>query len=339
MPSPGPMHANQIEVSSPTVARLVSEQFPAWAGMPVRPVRSHGTVNGIFRIGSDLVARLPLEAGPSDVADAGDVEAGDGDAGEVMSRVVQARRVELLSEMDAARRLLTVSPLAAPEPVALGEPGAGYPLPWSVYRWVPGTPAGETDSADSPRVAEQLAGFVRAVRSLPTEGRTFHGARRGGRLTEHDDYVRRGLDLSAGLIDTVALATLWDRLRSTPRTDADVWTHGDLMPGNLLVGQAVSTGPTAPTGLTALSGVIDVGQLAVADPALDLQPAWNLFTPRSRDAYRQALGSSDEEWDRGRGWALAQAIGCLWYYRETNPVMSRTAHRTLQALLDDLSRG
>jgi aminoglycoside phosphotransferase (APT) family kinase protein len=83
-----------------------------------------------------------------------------------------------------------------------------------------------------------------------------------------------------------------------------------------------------------LCGVIDVGQLAVADPALDLQPAWNLFTPRPRGAYREALGCEEDEWERGKGWAFAQAIGCLWYYRETNPVMSRTAHRTLQALLD-----
>ncbi|TQM57364.1 aminoglycoside phosphotransferase family protein [Humibacillus xanthopallidus] len=294
-----PMHANQIEVTAETATRLVREQFPRWADLPVCEVTSHGTVNAIFRVGTDLVARLPLEGGD-----------------------LEARRIELLHEMDAARRLLSVSPVAAPEPVALGEPGAGYPLPWSVYRWVPGSVADDTDVADSRRFAAQLAGFVAAVRSLPTEGRTFRGSRRGGRLTQHDDYVRRGLHRSTGLIDTVGLAALWEQLRSTPRTCADTWTHGDLMPGNLLVRDG---------GLT---GVIDVGQLAVADPALDLQPAWNLFTPRARAAFRDALACEDAEWDRGKGWAFAQAIGCLWYYRETNPVMSRTAHRTLQALLD-----
>jgi len=299
------MHANQIEVTPATVARLVSQQFPAWARMPVRAVTSHGTVNAIFRIGPDLVARLPIEAGDT------------GDAGEV-----EARRAELLGEMDAARRLLTVSPVAVPEPLALGEPGADYPLPWSVYRWVPGVAARDTSAAHSPRFAEQLAGFVGAVRSLPTDGRTFEGTRRGGHLTRHDTYVRRGLDRSAGLIDINGLAALWERLRTTPLAPADSWTHGDLMPGNVLVGGG------------GLSGVIDVGQLAVADPALDLQPAWNLFTPAARDAYREALACDDDEWDRGKGWALAQAIGCLWYYRETNPVMSQTAHRTLQALLD-----
>jgi aminoglycoside phosphotransferase (APT) family kinase protein len=293
------MHANQIEVTPTTVTRLVRDQFPQWAGLPVSEVPSHGTVNAIFRVGTDLVARLPIEGGE-----------------------VALRRLELEHEMEAARRLQSVSSVATPEPVAQGEPAADYPLPWSVYRWVPGSIAGDTDVADSPGFAEQLAAFVHAVRSMPTGGRTFRGARRGGRLDQHDDDVASGLHRSSGMIDTVALAVLWDRLRSTPRTDADTWTHGDLMPGNLLSLEGD------------LSGVIDVGQLGVADPALDLQPAWNLFTPTARAAYRDALACDEDEWERGKGWALAQAIGCLWYYRETNPVMSRTAHRTLQALLD-----
>ncbi|WP_404389297.1 aminoglycoside phosphotransferase family protein [Humibacillus xanthopallidus] len=300
MPPRGkPMHDNQLEVTAATVSRLVRDQFPEWAGLPVSEVPSHGTVNAIFRVGADLVARLPLQDGE-----------------------VEAQRGELLREMQAAHTLLSTSPVTTPEPVALGEPGAGYPLPWSVYRWVPGSIAQGTSAADTSRFAEQLAAFVLAIRSLPTGGRTFHGTRRGGRLTQHDESVATGLRRSEGLIDTVALADLWDRLRRTPRSDPDTWTHGDLMPGNLLV-----------VGRD-LSGVIDVGQLAVADPALDLQPAWNLFTPGPRATYRQALACDDDEWDRGRGWALAQAIGCLWYYRETNPVMSRTAHRTLQALLE-----
>lgn len=315
------MHANQIVVTPATVARLVGEQFPDWRRMPVAAVRSHGTVNAIFRIGPDLVARLPLEGSTGGGVTSGGI-AGTGSHMNLPAAVVEGTRRELLGEMEAARRLRLVSPVATPEPVALGAPGTGYPLPWSVYRWVPGTPAGETRDADTPRFAEQLAGFVNAVRALPSGGRTFEGSRRGGRLTEHDTYVSEGLRRSAGLIDTARLAALWDRLRTSARTEPDVWTHGDLMPGNLLLDER------------GLSGVIDVGQLAVADPALDLQPAWNLFTQRPRDAYRAALGCDDAMWERGMGWAFAQAIGCLWYYRVTNPVMSRTARRTLQALLD-----
>jgi hypothetical protein len=38
-------------------------------------------------------------------------------------------------------------------------------------------------------------------------------------------------------------------------------------------------------------------------------------------------------WERGRGWAIVQAIVALPYYVDTNPVMADTARRTLDAVL------
>lgn len=34
-------------------------------------------------------------------------------------------------------------------------------------------------------------------------------------------------------------------------------------------------------------------------------------------------------------WALQQAMGVVWYYAASNPVMSRWGHRTLNRLLAD----
>jgi hypothetical protein len=48
-------------------------------------------------------------------------------------------RRHLESEADAARELSRHTRFPTPEPVALGDPGAGYPLPWLVQTWVPGT--------------------------------------------------------------------------------------------------------------------------------------------------------------------------------------------------------
>ena len=56
------MHADQLSVPLETVRALVDEQFPEWARLPITVVRSEGTVNGIFRIGDRLVARLTLQA-------------------------------------------------------------------------------------------------------------------------------------------------------------------------------------------------------------------------------------------------------------------------------------
>src|SRR6266496_4008557 len=117
------------------------------------------------------------------------------------------------------------SPYPTPEPIAIGEPGEGYPLPWAVYSWISGTIAYDADVAGSTAFAEDLATFVRALRRVPTEGRTFTGSWRGGVLTTHDEYVEEGLELSRGMIDVDALGRLWSELRITPRTEPDVWAH------------------------------------------------------------------------------------------------------------------
>jgi aminoglycoside phosphotransferase (APT) family kinase protein len=292
------MHAGQLDVTTDLVAGLIRAQFPEWSTSVVRAVPSHGTVNALFRIGDGLVARFPIMPG---------------DPAAVLK--------ELEDEADAAHRLSAISPYPTPEPVAIGEPGEGYPLPWAVYSWLAGTIAYDADIAGSTAFAEDLARFVLALRAAPTEGRVFTGTWRGGVLTSQDEYVADGLERSRGMIDVDALARLWADLRTTPRTEPDVWAHRDLMPGNLLVADG------------RLAGIIDVGTFTVADPAMDLQPAWNLLDAPARAAFRAALGSDDAEWRRGMGWSFAQAIGCLWYYVETNPVMSRTAHHTLTALL------
>lgn len=143
-------------------------------------------------------------------------------------------------------------------------------------------------------------------------------------MVDHDRAVQDALIRSRGLVDTAALQRLWGRLQQTPRIDEpDRWTHGDLMPGNLLVhgGNLVA--------------VIDVGGLAVRDPAVDLAPAWNPFSARASAVFRSELQVPQHTWDRGKGWSLVQTIVALHYCVETNPPLAETARRTLQALLDD----
>ncbi|WP_052663761.1 aminoglycoside phosphotransferase family protein [Psychromicrobium lacuslunae] len=295
------MHENQLELTLPIVARLVSTQFPQWSALPLQPVISTGTVNQLFRLGEKWLLRFPLEAGD-----------------------VENSLRELQAEFRSAEFLLGKVPLKTPEPVAIAEPGPGFPLPWSIYRWIPGQVVHQNEVTDQLDLAVRLAGFVTALRSLDTAGRSFSGSGRGGSLTSQDEYVAEALARNRGLIDIDRLGALWQRLRKAPRPDgSDRWTHGDLMPGNLLLQDE------------RLSAVIDVATLSPADPALDLMPAWNLLDPASREVYRSELGCSDAEWQRGKAWALAQAVGCLYYYRVSNPAMSQTAERTLLALLDD----
>ncbi|KNX39545.1 aminoglycoside phosphotransferase [Luteipulveratus halotolerans] len=297
------MHANQIELTVADVRTLLRDQLPQWSDSEIRPVSSHGTVAALFRIGDDRVARFPLVRG-----DSVEVEA------------------EVRRELDAARRLAGLTRFATPEPVALGEPAPAYPQHWAVFTWLDGDVVTSADVSGSVELARDLAEFVTQVHAMPTEGRTFEGDHRGGVLGDHDAWVRHSIDNSRELMDAAALTQAWEELVALPREAPDVWCHQDLMPGNLL------------TDGTHLTGVIDVGMLGVADPAVDLQPAWNLLEPVARQAFRDALDVDDLTWERGRAWAFAQAIGCLWYYVETNPPMSQLARTTLAALLDE-SRG
>lgn len=294
------MHADQVDLSADVVATLVAEQFPHWRALPVRPLASTGTVNALFRLGAEIVLRFPL-----------------------LPTVDPELLAELRQEQKHAGLLAAHLPVAVPEPLGLGGPGEGYPGPWAAYRFIPGETAQLDRIGDAVTFARDLAGVVTALRGIDTGGRAWSGFGRGGPLATEDAGVRSALAISGDLTDTVRLAEVWDHCRDSPRYDvADVWIHADLMPGNLLVRDGL------------LVAVIDLGTVNVGDPAVDLMPAWNLLDTGSRETYRRALGVDDATWERGRGWALVQAINALPYYVETNPVMAGIARHTLRAVLD-----
>ncbi|WP_019060298.1 aminoglycoside phosphotransferase family protein [Streptomyces prunicolor] len=297
------MHANQLTVSPETARTLVEQQFPEWRGLPVRSIAAQGTVNAVFRIGDRLAARFPLE--PAEA---------------------ESTRRRLASEAEAARELAGRTRFPTPEPVALGEPGAGYPLPWSVQTWLPGVVAADEDPGESSAFAGDLADLIGDLRAIDTHGRTFAGTGRGGDLRSHDSWMETCFGHSEQLLDVPRLRRVWATLRDLPRGAArDAMAHCDLIPGNVLV----SAGR--------LAGILDVGGFGPADPSLDLVSAWHLLEAGPRQVLRDRLGSDDLEWARGKAWAFAQAMGLVWYYVESNPVMSRTGRRSLERILADKS--
>lgn len=293
------MHDDELTVPPETVRALIADQFPEWRDHSVRRVGAHGTVNAIYRIGDGLAARFPLRAGDADET-----------------------RTWLAAEAAATRELLGRTRFRTPEPVALGEPGHGYPLPWSVQTWVPGVVATDDDPGDSVPFARDLAEFVAGVRGIDTAGRTFRGTGRGGDLRAHDEWLETCFRRSEGLLDVPELRRLWAELRDLPRDGRpDVMNHGDLIPGNVLVADG------------RLAGVLDAGGLGPADPALDLVAAWHLLEAVPRQAFRAALGCDDLDWERGRAWAFQQSMGLVWYYLDSNPPMCRLGRRTLARIV------
>jgi aminoglycoside phosphotransferase (APT) family kinase protein len=295
------MHPNQLAISRETVRKLVDAQFPQWRDLPITQFASQGTVNALFRIGQRLAARFPLE--PGDVG---------------------STRRWLESEAQAARELLGRTRFRTPEPIGLGEPGEGYPLPWSVQTWLPGTAATDQDPGGSVAFARDLAEFVHDVRAIDTRGRTFNGKGRGGDLRSHDAWMETCFRRSEEFLDVPRLRRMWGVLRELPRgATGDVMVHGDLIPGNVLVRDG------------RLAGVIDVGGLGPADPALDLVGAWHLLEAGPRQVLRDDLNCDDLEWERGKAWAFEQAMGAVWYYVKSNPPMHLMGQRTLQRIMAD----
>jgi aminoglycoside phosphotransferase (APT) family kinase protein len=291
------MHADEIETDAALVRRLLEGQFPQWADLVIEPVASYGTDHDIYRLGDELSARLPR----------------------IGWATAQAAR-----EAQWLPKLGPQLPLAVPVQVVRGHPAEGYPFEWSVYEWLPGENAnGAID--DLGAAASDLAAFVQALRQVDTTGAHPRppGAR-GAPLGELDEHVRRAIAQLADRIDGDAALHSWQESRSAPPWDRDeVWVHGDLLPGNLLVENG------------RLSAVIDWGGLNVGDPASDLQPAWNVFEGHSRTRFRDELQVDDASWLRGRGWALCQAVMALPYYWDTNPGMIRQASHALAEVLAD----
>ncbi|MEU3778305.1 aminoglycoside phosphotransferase family protein [Streptomyces sp. NPDC032472] len=291
----GKMHADEPDIDAPLVQRLIAAQFPHWAALPVKPVDSVGTSNAMYRLGEDMVVRLPRVAGAAEDAE---------------------------TEHTWLPRLAPSLPVAVPEPLGKGAPGEGYPWRWSVFRWLDGENPVRGRIAEPGRLAQDLAAFVTALHRIdPTGGPTSF---RGGSLAERDGSTRRAIAALRGSLDAGAVTAAWDADRQAPAwAGPAVWIHADLQPGNLLVAGG------------GLSAVIDFECLGLGDPAVDLITAWYVVPREARDTFRAAARADDAAWARGRGWALSVALMEADYYGETNPAMAATARYVIGEVLAD----
>ncbi|WP_292794287.1 aminoglycoside phosphotransferase family protein [Microbacterium sp. UBA6633] len=264
-----------VDIDAAVVAELVEEQFPRWAHLPVRAVARQGWDNRTFRLGEDLSVRLPVA--------------------ESYATAVQkeSRALEFL-----AGRL----PVAVPSVVALGEPGRGYPFPWSIRRWLDGDTVDRVAGLDRVRLAVDLGGLLRVLRSLPVhagQAAGRHSFLRGSHPSVYSDDVHAALQRLDDTVDTENCRSVWLAATSSVWESSPVWFHGDVAVGNLLVSDG------------SLSAMIDFGTCGVGDPACDLVMAWTYFEGDARDAFRDAVGLDDATWGRARGWALWKALVTL----------------------------
>jgi aminoglycoside phosphotransferase (APT) family kinase protein len=297
------MHEHELHTDADLLRRLLAAQFPSWADLPIERVASSGTDHALYRLGEDLVARLPR----------------------IDWAVGQAER-----ERRWLPALAPHLPLTVPVPLAIGEPGEEYPWSWSVVPWLEGEDVSASPVLDRSRAAEDLGAFVRALRAIDaTDAPTpIDDLDRGGPLADRDEATREAIEQLRGELDASAVSAAWAAALAAPAwAGPPVWIHGDLQGGNLLARDG------------RLVAVIDFGCLGAGDPACDLLGAWHLFDAADRARFRNAADVDEATWARGRGWALSVALIYLPYYRETNPLGVSTARRVVEEVLADHATG
>jgi aminoglycoside phosphotransferase (APT) family kinase protein len=292
------MHADEVAIDSHLVSRLIISQFAQWADLTVVPVSCRGTDNALYRVGGDMVVRLPRR---------------------------ETNTKQLEKECRWLPKLSPLLPLAVPVPLAIGEPAEGYPFNWAVYEWLQGEPA-TSGTIDMAQAAIDLAMFIFALqRADSTNGPPpgEHNAWRGVPLEVRDGETRSAIASLGSAIDADAVTAVWkEALSARDWERAGVWIHGDLDSRNLLAQNC------------RLTAVIDFGCLGVGDPACDIMVAWKIFSATSRDTFLTALSIDEATRARARGWVLSQALIALAYYTmESNPVLVREAQRWIAEVL------
>jgi aminoglycoside phosphotransferase (APT) family kinase protein len=283
------MHDDEIEVEEPLVRRLLETQFPVLASSRLTRVEPWGTDNAIWRLGTDLVVRLP--------------------------RIHWAKE-QVDREATWLPLLAPHLPVAVPEPIAIGEPGCGYPYRWAVHRWLPGEAAALPPMDDSDRFALDLADVVRALQAVPIDGAPA-AVNRARPLQIYNDAALGAIRYARHLIDAEGARAVWEEALAAPPHPGDpVWVHGDIE-GNCLL----SAGR--------LSGIVDWGSACAGDPAVDVQVVWSpLFTEESRRVFLDALAVDDASLARSRGAAIHQACAALPYYLNSYPlIVERSLHK------------
>jgi aminoglycoside phosphotransferase (APT) family kinase protein len=293
------MPAAEVEVTADLVRRLLADQHPDLADLPVGFL-ANGWDNELFRVGDELVARLPRR--------------------ELGATII-------LHEQRWLPSLAPRLPLPIPYPERTGHSALGYPYSWSLVPFLPGTPAADADSLDLGAAAASVGGFLGALHA-PAPPDAPRNPFRGVPLSARVENFTVNLGLVADAIDAGAALRIWDSALAAPLyAGPPSWLHGDLHPANILV-----TGGQ-------VSGVIDFGDITSGDPAVDLAVAWMLLPLSCHGAFRAAyeaaggLGAADDAvWRRARGWALNLGIAYLANSAD-NPQILAIGRRTLDRIL------
>jgi aminoglycoside phosphotransferase (APT) family kinase protein len=262
----------EVHIDAALVSSLVADQHPDLAHLPLRETAS-GWDNAMFRLGDDLVVRLPRR--------------------QVAARLLQ-------HEQAWVPRLAAQLTLPVSAPLRTGQPARDYPWHWSIVPWIDGVSA---DAAALPSDDAAILGrFLKSLHTAAPPGAPANPFRDIplARRADADSARLERLERNAGVIPAV-LRRVWEDAVHTPIDLAPTWIHGDLHPFNVIVRDG------------RLAAIIDWGDITAGDPATDLASLWMLFEdPAARRSALGAYGDvSPATVSRAKGWALVIGLVLL----------------------------
>lgn len=288
-----------IEISNELVQKLIKGQFHKWEGLPIYPVEKSGHDNRTFHLGDKMSVRLP-------------------------SGKEYAPQVE--KELFWLPKLAPHLSLPISSPIASGHPTEDYPFPWSINQWINGDTLTYDNVKDLNQFAIDLARFLQELQAIDTSGGPIAGSdnfHRGGLLSIYNEGTQVALKSLKSVVPVEKLSNIWSIALGSKWVKKNVWVHGDIAPGNLLVNNG------------RLCAVIDFGILGIGDPSCDYAIAWTFLDVDSRNAFFQELECDEDTRSRARGWALWKA---LITYNDGNPVIAENAKHTVGVILDDYNK-
>jgi aminoglycoside phosphotransferase (APT) family kinase protein len=272
------------------VASLVASQHPEFSIESIQEMPA-GFDNTIWRLGSELVVRLPR-------------------------RQVAVTLIE--SEQRWLPELAPRLPLSIPTPIRVGRPSELFPWPWTIAEWIDGTPGNHVGSEALGRAATPLGAFFRAMhRDAPPDAPTNEF--RGVPLRNHEISFQGRLHELGTAVNRDDVLRIWSAaLAAELWTGAPQWIHGDPHPANLIFRDEQ------------LVGVIDFGDLCAGDPATDLAAGF-LALPFPRIAeFFDAYGTVDDATlRRTLGWAVHFGLMFVLLGQSDEPTYASVGHRAL----------
>ncbi len=252
------------------VSSLISNQFPKWKDLEIRPVEKSGHDNRSFHLGDDMIIRLP-------------------------SAKAYVPQVE--KEYKWLPFLSQFLSLPISSPIAKGQPDENYPFPWLVNRYIKGETLSAHNMKSKNSFARELSQFLLDLQKINTENAPVAGAHnfyRGGDLAVYHDETVKALESLKGMLPTDRLLEIWKKGLASKWEKTPVWIHGDVAPGNLLVDKGH------------LCAVIDFGIMGIGDPSCDYAMAWTFFDSQSREFFLKNIDKFTV--DRAKAWALWKAL-------------------------------